>query len=136
MKVGEVMIRNPICVAPDTPIEEAATIMREHKIGDLLVVENDKLVGIITQTDLFEAIVNLFGFRRPGTRITVEVEDKVGVLHELAGIIKEAGINIINVATRQTSPGKSQVVLRLNVADGRKIAAEFERHGFKVIHMS
>src|SRR5450756_1130822 len=63
MTVREVMIKNPTLLSQDTTIEEAAVIMREHKFGSLLVVEDKKLIGIITESDLFDAIVEIFGFR-------------------------------------------------------------------------
>ena len=57
LKISEIMTKNPIMVTPDTSMAEAARIMMEHKIGGLPVVENGKLVGILTETDVFRLVV-------------------------------------------------------------------------------
>jgi len=134
--VAEAMIKNPITISPNAPIEEAALIMREHKIGCLPVVEGDKLVGIITQTDMVEALVNLFGLRRAGSRVVLEVSDRVGVLAEITSLLKEKGVSIRSLATFEREPGLYELTFRLSVPDARGLAAELEQMGYKVISVS
>ncbi|MDK2821597.1 MAG: acetoin utilization protein AcuB [Clostridia bacterium] len=136
MTVKDAMVKRPITVPMDTTIEEAALLMREHKIDCLLVMDNDKLVGIITQTDLFEAMIKLFGLRRPGIRVTLEVEDRIGVLESIAKLVKDEGINIINVANRHKDNNRTHIVLRLATKDISNLISKFESKGYRVIHLS
>ncbi|BCV21221.1 CBS and ACT domain-containing protein [Moorella sp. Hama-1] len=136
MAVKDAMIKRPVTVPPDMTIEEAALLMREHKIDNLLVMEKDQLVGIITQTDLFEALIKLFGLRRPGIRLTLEVVDRIGVLAEIARLVKEAGINIINVANRHKDDVHTYVVLRLATDDVSKLIPALEARDYRVVHVS
>ncbi|CEP68642.1 ACT domain [Moorella glycerini] len=136
MTVKDAMIKRPITVPPDMTIEEAALLMREHKIDNLLVMEKEKLVGIITQTDLFEALIKLFGLRRPGVRVTLEVEDRIGVLANIARRVADAGINIINVANRHKDDVHTYVVLRLATDDVSNLLPALEAGGYRVVHVS
>src|SRR5208337_4629344 len=70
LTLDKVMTRDVITVAEDAPIEEAARMMADHKIGGLPVVKDGSLVGVITETDVFRAFLELLGARRPGVRIT------------------------------------------------------------------
>ncbi|WP_366921833.1 CBS and ACT domain-containing protein [Metallumcola ferriviriculae] len=135
MAVKDVMNKQPATVDPDTPIEEAARIMRDEKKNELLVVTENQLLGIISQTDLFEALIRMFGFRRPGIRITLEVEDQVGVLANVTKIVKDAQINIISIANRQAEAGQIEVVLRLSTSDSAAITQKFEAAGYVIRHI-
>jgi acetoin utilization protein AcuB len=70
---GQIMTASPRCVAPDTPIEDAASLMCIHKIGALPVLRDKTIAGIITESDIFRAFVSLFGGKAPGARITFDV---------------------------------------------------------------
>lgn len=134
--VAEAMIKDPITVGPDLPIEEAALLMREHKVGCLPVVEGNKLVGILTQTDMVEALVNLFGLRKAGSRVVIEVSDRIGVLNEITALFKEKGVSIRSLATFEREPGIYHLTFRLSIADARGLTAELEKLGYKVISVS
>jgi acetoin utilization protein AcuB len=97
--VDEVMIKDVITVSEYTPLEEAARIMADHKIGGLPVVSNGKLVGIITETDLFKIFLELLGAREIGVRLTMLVPDEKGVLAKVTGEIAEMGGNIVSLGT-------------------------------------
>jgi len=131
----DAMIKRPLTVSPDLPIEEAALLMREHKIDDLLVVEGEKLVGILTQTDIFEAFITLFGVRRPGLRLTLLVEDKVGVIAAISRRIAETGISIISVATFHIDEKNAYLIFRLETDDVSHLLPYLEEEGFKVVHV-
>ncbi|MBN1137566.1 MAG: CBS domain-containing protein, partial [Anaerolineae bacterium] len=75
----------------DCPIEEAAQLMLEHKIGCLPVVRKGKLVGIITETDLFRVFLELFAARQKGLRITMEVPDRAGEFAKVTTAIANQG---------------------------------------------
>jgi acetoin utilization protein AcuB len=99
LTVGEVMIKNVITVVEDTPVEDAARIMTDHKIGSLPVVRNGQLVGIITETDLFKLFLELLGARKKGVRLTMLVPDVKGTLAKIATAIAQQGGNIIALGT-------------------------------------
>jgi len=84
--VSQVMTSNVMIVTEDTPIEQAARIMADNKIGGLPVLRDGHVVGIITETDLFKVFLELLGAREPGVRVTALIEDQPGQL----AIITEA----------------------------------------------
>lgn len=136
MVVKEVMVRNPITVEPGCSLEEAALIMRDNKIGCLMVVEDNKLTGIITQTDIFDAFVKAFGFRRAGTRVVVETTDRIGALAELLQIVKELEINLIGVVCMEKADHKVHVMLRLSTAEPAQVVEKIQAQGFPVVSVS
>lgn len=89
--VSEIMTRDVVTVTEDTPIEEAAYLMDEHKIGGLPVMSNGELVGLITETDLFRIFLELMGAQQEGVRVTALVPDKLGELDVLTHAIAKAG---------------------------------------------
>lgn len=95
--VERVMTREVISVNDDATIEEAARLMADRKIGALPVLSGGRLVGIITETDIFHVFLEMLGARDAGVRVTVEVLDTPGKLYELAGAIQQLGGNIIGV---------------------------------------
>ncbi len=97
--VERVMTKNVIVTQEDCPIEEAARVMADHKIGGLPVVRGESLVGIITETDLFNIFLEMLGARKAGVRLTVELLDQPGKLHELSGLIYNMNGNIVGLGT-------------------------------------
>jgi acetoin utilization protein AcuB len=94
--VKRVMSKKVITVNVDTPIEEAARIMADKKIGGLPVVDGDKVVGMITETDLFKVFLELMGARDKGIRVTATIDDKPGELAKVTKAIADAGGNFIS----------------------------------------
>ena len=97
--IKHIMSTDVITVTEDTPIEEAARIMADNKIGGLPVVLNNKVVGIITETDLFKVFLELLGAREPGIRLTALVPDTPGELAQLTKAVFDEGGNIIALGT-------------------------------------
>ncbi len=115
VKVKSVMVRDVITTTEDTPIEEAAHLMLEHKIGCLPVLRDERLVGIITESDLFRTFMELFAARRRGLRITLEVPDREGELAEVAQAVADQGGNITACGTFMADdPAKLGLVLKVN----------------------
>jgi acetoin utilization protein AcuB len=96
VKVKNVMTKKVITVNRDTPIEEAARIMADKKIGGLPVVDGERVVGMITETDLFKVFLELMGARDKGVRVTATIEDKPGELAKVTKAIANAGGNFIS----------------------------------------
>lgn len=135
MTVKEVMIKSPARISPDATIEEAAVIMREHRFGSLLVMEGDQLVGIITESDLFEALIKIFGFRRPGIRLVLEAENKIGTLADLLSIVRDHQINVIGLACMELGE-KVQIMVRLSTAQATPLIEELNAKGYNVISVN
>jgi len=94
--VKRVMSKKVTTVDVDTPIEEAARIMADTKIGGMPVMNNGKVVGMITETDLFKVFLELMGARDKGIRVTATVEDKPGELAKVTKAIADAGGNFVS----------------------------------------
>lgn len=97
--VQDVMTKEVISVEENTPLEEAARIMVDNKIGGLPVVRDGKLVGIITETDLFKIFLELLGARERGVRLTLRVPNKKGVLASITSRIAQMGGDIVSLGT-------------------------------------
>ncbi len=110
--IKSVMTTAVITVTPDEPLENAARIMADNKIGGLPVVMNGALVGIITETDLFKVFLGLLGAREKGIRATVSVTDAPGQLAGVTRAIADRGGSIIAIAELPAGPGNRQVMVK------------------------
>ena len=99
IKVKDIMVKNVLTVQEKTPIEQAARIMVDHKIGSLPVMRGDDVVGIITEADLFNVMLEMLGGRRPGVRFSVSMPYKPGQIAKLTQAIYEKGGDITALST-------------------------------------
>ncbi len=97
LKIDKVMTREVITVTEDTPIEDAARIMVDSRIGGMPVMKDKTLVGIITETDIFKAFLALLGGRRHGVRIAAYTPDQKGTVSRISTAVFEAGGNIVGL---------------------------------------
>lgn len=110
VKVKDVMTKKVITVDVDTPIEEAARIMADKKIGGLPVVSSGKVVGMITETDLFKILLELMGARQKATRVTVTVPDQPGELAKITRAISNHGGDFVSFGLFSGPDANSRVV--------------------------
>jgi acetoin utilization protein AcuB len=103
LTVDKVMTRKVITVSEDTPVEEAARIMVENKIGGLPVLREKALVGIITESDLFKVFISLFGGLRPGVRVSASIPGEKGTFAKISNAISKAGGNIVGLGFDENS---------------------------------
>ena len=99
LRIQELMTKDVITVTPDTLLEEAARIMVDHKIGGLPVTEGRKLLGIITQTDIFEVLLEQFGARQKGLRLSLEIPERKGEMARITTAIAQLGGDILALGT-------------------------------------
>jgi len=97
--IQQIMSANPLTVEPDTPIEEAARLMRAQKIGSLPVVRDGSLVGVITQSDIFRVISSFFASPEAGVRITFALEKREDAFGLIAGLIAGHSIHVLSLFT-------------------------------------
>lgn len=128
--IRDVAVKKVITCSPDSKIEEAALLMRNHGIGALPVVEDDKLVGIVTETDIFDTFLDIMGFRSPGQRFVIETKDEVGVMGDLASIIKEFDVNITSLAVYHLRDNRVQILCRLNGDRVDEVKEKLEAKGY------
>jgi acetoin utilization protein AcuB len=116
--VERVMSKDVITVREDTPLEEAARIMADHRVGGLPVLSDDVVMGMITQTDIFRVFIEMLGARDSGLRVTALVKEEPGMLHRLTKAIDEADGNIIALTTFEGSSLENrEVTLKVNQID-------------------
>lgn len=131
--VRDAMVADPVTVDAGAMVEEAAVIMREHNVQALPVMENGQLVGIITETDIFDAFIEIVGFKDPGSRLAVRVTDEPGMLSKVAGIVGAQGVNISHASVFRGQNGMSDMVLRVNTKNLAPLAAALEEAGLQVL---
>jgi acetoin utilization protein AcuB len=105
LTVEKIMTREVITVPEDTPLEEAARILVDHKIGGLPVMRNNEVIGIISESDLFKTLLELLGGRRQGVRITIRSRGGKGTLAEITSAIYQAGGDIVGLAFSESEEG-------------------------------
>jgi len=134
LTVDEVMTRNPIAVTEDTPIENAAIEMADHKIGALPVMRGQQLVGIVTETDLFKTFIELFSARDTGVRLTLLVPEVKGELHMITHAISEMGGNILSLGTFQgEDPTNRLLTVKVTDVDEDTLIEKMQAVGAEVI---
>jgi acetoin utilization protein AcuB len=136
LKVREVMSTPPITVSEDAPLEEAARLMIDKVIGCLPVMRGDKLVGVITETDIFKTFVEILGRGQAVLRLTLRSPDQPGELARLTGVIARLGGNIHTVASFQ---GEDQqhvyFTFRLDGVDENVLIPALKEMGEQVVHV-
>lgn len=122
--VDEVMTRDVLSVAPDTPVEAAARIMVDNSIGGMPVLREGEVVGMITETDLFKLFLEMLGARYPGVRVTAEVPNQPGELAQLTGAIHSNGGNILALTTALgESTETALITIKVEGIDPEKLRA-------------
>ena len=134
ISVDEIMTKDVITVEADTPLEEAALLMADHKIGGLPVMKDGKMVGIVTETDLFKVFLELMGARDPGVRLAVLVRNIPGELAQLTKAVLDLNGNIVAMGTtsgEDTSTG--EITLKVEGVSQEKLLEAVEPLVQKVI---
>jgi acetoin utilization protein AcuB len=121
--LGKIMVKNVITIDEETAVEEAARVMADQKIGCLPVVTDGKLVGIITDNDLFTIMVDLLGARRPGVRMTLLQTDRPGEVARLSTAVAQKGGNLtVIVGSPSGELGKWVSVIKVTNLDADSLA--------------
>jgi len=123
-----------ITITPDTLIEEAVQLMHDHRIGCLPVLEEGKLYGIFTETDALDHLVDVFGLKQKGTRLTVALEDKPGTMVGVLEIFKKHNINVISLVSPSFMvKGKRVAAIRIGTEKYEPIVKDLEKAGYPVL---
>jgi acetoin utilization protein AcuB len=134
LNVTELMTPDPITIPPDILLEEAAIIMADNKIGGLPVVENDRLVGIITETDIFKVFLELLGAREKGLRLTLRIPERMGEMARITTAIAQLGGNILALGTfLGDDPTTAIVTVKVVDAPADQLQAAMQALGLEVV---
>ncbi len=124
IKIKDLMTTNLVYAMPDETVEFAAILMLENKISSLPVINKQgSLIGIITQTDIFKAMINIAGIYTGGIQFAFSLEDRPGSLREAADVIRSYGGRIVSIlSTRETAEeGRRDVYIRTNKLSNDKL---------------
>ena len=124
VKVKDIMTKDPITVPPDYTVEETAQVLLEGKISGAPVVDHSgKVVGVITQSDLFRVLISLTGIENGGIQFGLQVEDRAGSIKEVADIVRQYGGRMVSILTSydQVPAGYRNVYIRMHSIDRAKI---------------
>jgi acetoin utilization protein AcuB len=123
IKVSSFMTKKVITVNPDEPIEAAAKLIYDHKIGALPVVDKGQLVGLITKSDILETFIEVLGINEPSVRVELELENRIGALADTTKVIKELGLYLVSLVTLPEEEGKKTrgMVVRVSPTDEKKL---------------
>ncbi len=133
IKVGDVMTHDVISVTADTPLEEAARIMVDNEVSGLPVLDEGKLVGIITETDMFRIFLEMFGARESGVRVSLLVPEGKGVLAKITTRVADIGGNIVSLGTLLgDDPSNRDITLRVNDVSEETLVTALEGLGLDI----
>jgi len=132
LKVEEIMAKDVTTVAPGAPLEEAARIMADGQVGGLPVMDGDRLVGIITETDIFKTILEMMGARQAGVRLTLHLVDEPGALSRITGSIAALGGDIIALGTFHQLDGGGAMMVKVRGVERDALVSAMEAIGIEV----
>lgn len=141
IKVKEIMTKNPVTISAGETVERAAVLMLEHKVSGLPVMnKQNELVGIITQSDVFRAFVNITGIYKGGVQFAFSLDDKPGSIKEVADTIREYGGRMVSIlsSTDMVAEGTRNVYIRVRdmAPEDLKKMEQVLRQKFKVLYVA
>ena len=134
LDLTDLMILNPITVGPEDDIEIAAQLIYKHKISGMPVTQQGELVGIITESDILRAFIDMMGILTASSRIDVVIKDEPGAFKEVLQIINDSGGDIINVGMTAQQTSKRTYYFRLAACKTIVIQNALEEKGYEVLN--
>ena len=133
LNLSDLMIRSPITVSPEDDIEIAAQLIYKHKISGIPVVKEGRVVGIITESDILRAFIDMMGILTATSRVDVTLnEHATGAFRRALQIIGDHGGDVINVGMSARQTGKRTYYFRLKSCKTSGIRKALEKEGFQV----
>ncbi len=136
LTVGDVMIADPVTVSSSDVLEKAALLITEHRIGGMPVLENGKLVGVITVVDILEAFIDIMGVLESSSRLDVQLGDARDDFQEVSRIIREHNGEIISVGILSQESIERVYSFRIEKCDTEPLRQALEAQGHKVVSSS
>jgi len=137
MTVKEIMVKNPFTISPDMPAEEALQVGQEKGYGGFPVVENNRLVGVVTESDIVRIITRVLGVREKGKRIDIRASKEFGNMKRIMEILDKNKAVLLSMMTLPPEEWEKDwlVMLRLKGEDASPIAKELKSSGFNVTYV-
>lgn len=132
LTLADMMIKNPLTVKPTDDIEIGAQLIYKHKISGLPVTQGNRLVGIITESDILHAFIDMMGLLSSSVRIDVTTGKNPRDLNRAMEIIHDRGGDIINVAMTTQATSNRSYYFRLTPCKTAPIKEALEDAGFVV----
>jgi acetoin utilization protein AcuB len=133
VSLSDLVNRDPYTVSPDEDIETAAKLVYQHKISGMPVVSDGELVGIITETDLFRAFIDMMGILTTSSRIDVVVDESPVSLQKVLQVIQESGADIISIGHTPLPEERRVCYFRLRLCKTCGIKDKLEAEGYEVL---
>lgn len=134
--VNTVMIKNVISMNEDELMESCAETMRTHDIGCVPIVDNENnVVGIVTQNDVFGCFLSVLGWKDKGVRITIAVKDEMGAIGKLSDIFVEQKVNISHIGVYSFKDCVANMVVRCDAQDSNALKQALEAKGYQVLEI-
>jgi acetoin utilization protein AcuB len=133
LKLSDIMIKNPITVSPEDDIERAAQLIYKKKISGMPVVSHQKVVGIITESDILRAFIDMMGILSSSSRIDAVIGSDPGAFKKAVQIINDNGGAIISVGMTAHDDCQKAYYFRLSTCDTAVIRAALEQEGIEVL---
>lgn len=134
--VKTVMIKNVISLKQDALMESCAETMRKNDIGCVPITdEEDNVVGIVTQNDVFGCFLGVLGWNEPGSRITIAVKDEVGAIGKLSDIFAKQNVSISHIGVYSFKNGIANMVVRCDCKEADALVKDLNEHGYEVLEV-
>jgi len=136
MTVKEIMVKNPYTISPDMPAEEALQLGQEKGYGAFLVMEDDRLVGVVTESDIVRVITKILGVREGGRRLSIRASNDFGNMKKIMEIFDNYNAVLLSLMTLPPKEGEKDwlIVLRLKAEEIGAIVKELTSSGFNVTY--
>ena len=131
--VKDIMIKQVETIGPDALLEDGIVKMRANNIGVLPVVEDDKVIGIITNNDIFDAFLKITGYYAGGTRVTLAIEkDDRGILANITKVLAQEGFSILTIVVNRESD-KTIVEIQVESKEPKQVESSLTAAGYQVV---
>jgi acetoin utilization protein AcuB len=136
MTVKEIMVKEPHTVSPDMPAEEALQLGQDMGYGAFPVVDNGRLVGMVTESDIVRVMTRVLGVRVKGTRIDLKVSKRFGNMQRIMGILDDRKTVLLSLMSfLRPEEGDYMIILRIGTEDANPIVEELTAAGFSVTYV-
>ena len=136
MTVKEIMVTKPYTISPDMPPEDALQLGQEMGYGGFPVVENGRLVGVVTESDIVRLMTRVLGVTKKGTRITIKTSNAFGNMQKIMNILdKNKTVLLSLMSLKEPDEEERLIVLRLDSNNAEPIAKELTSSGFNITYV-
>jgi acetoin utilization protein AcuB len=137
MTVNKIMVKNPFTIFSDMPVEEALQLGQEKGYGGFPVVEDGRLVGVVTESDIVRMMTRVLGVKEKGKRIDIRASNKFGNMKKIMDVLDKSKSVLLSMMTLPPEEWEKEwlVVLRVQSDDVKPIAEDLKSAGFKVTYV-